>query len=177
MKKTAIFILTAILLTCCTKNDDVKVDNNLSLTTISGWPQIDFKTDYTIQVPVEFKGAGMQGFEGNSFFKSSADDKIILESGYSSSLFTFDFGDTLQIPTPKSIQVMNKNSRLITLDKTELVYQNSDIIGIFYYSNIAVSRGRLYWKDTNLFRQALEVDFQLSELETVNKIIETIKRK
>ena len=68
MKKTAIFILTAILFTCCTKNDDVKVDNYLSLTTISGWPQIDFKTDYTIQVPVEFKGAGMQGFEGNSFF-------------------------------------------------------------------------------------------------------------
>jgi len=177
MKKTAIFILTVFVLTCCTKNDDVKIENSFSLTTISGWSKIDFKTEYTIQVPLEFKGVGLQGFEGNSFYISSADDKIILQSGYSNSLYTFDFGDTLKDPSPKSIQVMNNNSKLITLDKTELFCQNSDIIGVFYYSNSDISRGRLFWKETNLFRQALEVDFYLSELETVNKIIETIKRK
>jgi len=177
MNKILIFILTFFLLASCKRNEEVKYDNCLSLTTIAGWSTIDFKTDYTIQVPVEFKGGGLQGFEGQSFSKTSADDRIILESGYSNSLYTFDFGDILQSPAPKSIQVLNNHSKLITLDKTELFCKNSDIIGIFYYSNIDISKGRLFWKDTNLYRQALEVDFYLSELETVNKIIETIKRK
>jgi hypothetical protein len=177
MKKISMLILIIFLLINCRKTEEVKNNNCLSLTTITGWEKIDFKTDYTIQVPVEFKGDGLQGFEGNSFYKSSADDKIKLSSGYSNSLFTFDFGDTLQNPAPKSIQVMNNFSKLITLDKTEIFCQNSETIGVFYYSNIDISRGRLYWKDTNPYRQALEVDFYLSQLETVNKIIETIKRR
>ena len=46
-----------------------------------------------------------------------------------------------------------------------------------YYSNADISRGRLYWKDGNVFKDALEIDFNLSELSTVNKIIQTIKEK
>ena len=177
MKKIPIIILTIFLLTSCTKNEEVNNDNRLNLTTISGWTTIDFKTDYTIQVPTDFIGGGLQGFEGNSFYKSSADNKILLESGYSNNLFTFDFGETLQNPAPKSIQLINKLSKLITLDKIEFFCQNSDTLGVFYYANIPISNGRLFWKNTNQYRQALEVDFSLAELETVNKIIETIKRR
>src|ERR1035437_8741056 len=91
MNKTLIFFSLVFLLISCKKSDN----EDFYLTTIYSWTKIDFKTNYTIQVPQEFIGYGMGGFEGNSFYKSSADNKIKLSSGYCNSLFCFDFGDSL----------------------------------------------------------------------------------
>ena len=48
-------------------------------------------------------------------------------------------------------------------------------MGIFYFSKIDLASGRLYWKDNGVYKQALEVQFDLAELDTINQIIETIK--
>ena len=43
--------------------------------------------------------------------------------------------------------------------------------------NSSITKRRLYWKDNGILKDGLEIDFYLSEIETVKKIIETIKRK
>lgn len=177
MKKISIFCLIIFLLINCRKNDESDFVNDLNLTTIPGWRTIDFKTNYTIQVPEGFLGLGMTGFEGNTFYKSSADRKFVIFYGYSNSLFCSDFGDTLPNPVPRSVQARNFSSQLLTLDHSENFYQDSQIIGVLYYLNADHSWGRLFWKDGDIFKDALEIDFNLTELETVNKIIQSIKRK
>lgn len=167
MKKISLFFLIIFLLTNCRKNHEE-----------TDWKTIDFKYNYTIQVPVGFTGGVQPGFEGNSFYAASADKKIQLYSGYGYALGVNDFGDALQNPVPQNIQVTDyTNSKLITLDKIENFYQGSQIIGILFYFNDNNSWGRLYWKDDNVFKDALEIDFNLTDLETVNKIIQSIKRK
>ena len=172
------FFLFILCLTSCKKDD--KKDNTIcnNLTTFPGWTTIDFKTNYTIQVPEGFEGVGMTGFEGYSFFKNSKDNKISLSYFYCGSLSCMDFGDALPDSIPKSIQIMSDFDMLFTLNKTECFCQNSATIGILYYSNNSdITKGRLYWKDNGTLKQALELQFYLSEIETVKEIIESIKRK
>lgn len=177
MKKISIFCLIIFLLINCRKNDESDFVNDLNLTTIPGWPTIDFKTNYTIQVPEAFSGGVQPGFEGNSFYAYSTDKKIQLNSGYGWALGVNDFGEKLGNPQPKSIQVITNLSTTVILDQIEYFKQITDTAGIFYYSKSGASRGRLYWRDNGVLKDALEIDFNLTELETVNKIIQSIKRK
>jgi hypothetical protein len=165
MKKLILFTAIFTFLIACENNSD------------NSWVKIDFKSNYTIQIPEGFVGLGMNGFEGNTFSKHSTDNKINLTYAYCNGLFCSDFGDPLTNPAPVSIQVMNNYSQLITLDKIKYFYQNSDTTGVLYYSNNDIAIGRLFWKDDNILKTALEIDFNYSEIETVDKIIKTIERK
>src|ERR1035437_9276569 len=100
MKKISIFFLIIFSLLNCTKNDEGENVNDFNLTTIAGWSTIDFKTNYTIQVPAAFVGLGLTGFEGKSFYKTSANNTIKLYGGYNTALIAIDFGDTLPNPVP-----------------------------------------------------------------------------
>jgi hypothetical protein len=173
MKKLILITSFFTFLIACEKNSD----NGYNLTSIDGWTTINFKSNYTIQIPDGFEGIGMAGFEGNTFSKFSADNKINLFYGYCNDLFCNDFGDPLANPVPNSLQVSTNSAVLITLNKREYFYQNSEVVGVLYYSDNEISRGRLFWKDSSTLKAALEIDFNLSEIETVNKIIETIKTK
>jgi len=173
MKKVITFFLLSSLLISCKKSDN----DDFNISSINGWATIDFKTNYTIQIPVGYVGYGMGGFEGNTFYKSSADSKIKLSYGYCNSLFCFDFGDTLRNPIPTNVQVQNNYSKIVTLNQIEYFRQNSEIIGIFYYAKSDTANGSLYWKDNGKYRDALEVEFDIAKLDIVNKIIGTIKRK
>jgi hypothetical protein len=178
MKKIISFFLFILLLTNCSKDDDTANVNINKLTTFPGWTTINFKTNYTIQVPEGFEGVGMTGFEGNMFFKSSKDNKIVLSYSYCGPLFCNDFGDTLSNQIPKSVQVMGDFDMLITLSKIEYFCQNSETVGILYYSNNGdITKGRLYWKDNGTLKQALELQFYISEIQTVRGVAESIKRK
>jgi hypothetical protein len=161
----------------CKKNDNVGDTNYFELTSDDGWRTISFKTNYTIQVPSGFTGGILVGFEGNSFFVSSEDNKTQLSFGYSNSLAILDFGDTLKDPIPTSIQIANNFSKLITLNQIEYLRQNTETIGILSYLKSDTSYGRLYWKDKGKLKDALEIEYNITKLDTVNKIIETIKEK
>ncbi len=179
---TAILIII-ILITNCKKDNSIENAACNNMTTIDSWTTISFKTNYTIQVPFGFKGLGMYGFEGNTFSKFSNDTTIILEYGYCNDLFCNDFGDTLQTTIPLSIKVKDNSNNLITLDKIQRFCQNAETIGVLYYSNDSMSNSKLYWngriylKDNGLFKQAMQIKFPESGLETVNEIIETIKSR
>ena len=119
----------------------------------------------------------------NTFFKFSNDTTILLDYGYSNGLFCFDFGDTLQTIMPASIIVKDNSLNIIKLDNIQKFCQNSETVGVLYYSTDTVSNSklywnsRLYWKDNALFKQAMQIKFPASELEIVKEIIETIKAK
>jgi hypothetical protein len=176
MKKILMISLLIFLLIDCAKND--YKDNIYYLTSMSHWTTIDFKTNYTIQVPVGFVGEGLGGFEGNTFYKYSLDNKIQLSAGYCNSLYCDDFGDPLKDSLPATIQITNNYSKRVTLNQIEYFQQNSGgqnsgTIGVFYYSKNDTANGRLYWKDNGTLKDALEVEFYKEKLETVFNIIPT----
>jgi hypothetical protein len=170
---SAIFCL---LLSCKKSPEKSETPGCYTLTQIDGWPKINFKSNYTIQVPNEFEGLGMMGFEGNTFSKHSPDYKIYLDYGYcGNGLFCFDFGDPLAHPAPDYIQILTKLRLSVTTNKIKYFCQNSDTVGLLYYIDNDNANGRLFWKDNNIFKAALNVDFSLTEITTVNKIIGSIK--
>jgi hypothetical protein len=182
-KNIVAIIISILLVTSCKKDNNIENAACNNLTTIDGWTTINFKRNYTIQVPSGFEGIGMAGFEGNTFFKFSNDTTIVLTYGYCNDLFCFDFGDTLQNIIPASIKVKDNSNNLITLDKIQRFCQNAETIGVLYYSNASIPNSklywnsRLYWKDNGLFKQALVIKFPASGLETTKEIIESIKSK
>ena len=182
-RKTIAIFISIISITYCKKDNVIENTVCNNMTTIDSWTTISFKTNYTIQIPSGFKGLGMAGFEGNTFSKFSNDTTIILEYGYCNDLFCNDFGDTLQTTVPLNIKVKDNSNNLITLDKIQRFCQNAETIGILYYSNDTISNSklywnsRLYWKDNGLFKQAMQIKFPASELETAKGIVETLKSK
>jgi|GEM_PF-3339806 len=181
--KIIAILIPIISITYCKKDNSIENAECNNLTTVDSWTTINFKTNYTIQVPSGFKGLGMTGFEGNTFFKFSNDSTINLTYAYCNELFCNDFGDTLPTIIPASIKVKDNSENLISLDKIQRFCQNTETIGVLYYSNDTISNSklywnsRLYWKDNGLFKQAMQIKFPASELETVTEIIETIKTK
>jgi hypothetical protein len=181
--KIIAILIPIISIAYCKKDNSIENAECNNLTTVESWTTINFKTNYTMQVPSGFKGSGMDGFEGNTFFKFSNDTTIILEYGYCNDLFCNDFGDTLPTIIPVSIIVKDNSNNLIRLDKIQRFCQNAETIGVLYYSNDSISNrklywnGRLYWKDNGLFKQAMQIKFPASEFETAKGIIETIKSK
>ena len=181
-KIISLLIIIAFSFGCKKENViDSSVCNNMA--TIDSWITISFKTNYSIQVPSDFKGLGMAGFEGNTFSKFSNDTTIILEYGYCNDLFCNDFGDTLQTTIPLSIKVKDNSNNLITLDKMQRFCQNGETIGILYYTINSNSgsklywNSRLYWVDNGIFKQAMQVKFPASEIDTVTEIIGTIESR
>jgi len=172
-----LFLLFIILLAACEKNDHTENVECFNMASNDDWITINFKTNYTIQVPHEYEGPGMAGFEGNTFVTFSGDGKVYLAYGYCSSLFCYDFGDTIKSPFPKWITIKNSEGDHLVLNRSEKFCNDSNIMGIFYYSNDAISEGRLYWNDNDIFKQSLTVKFDLIELDTIISIIKTIKRK
>lgn len=178
MRNILVLFGIVLLLIGCEETNEEKAQTCQSLTTVADWTTIDFKENYTIQVPEDFIRNGLtHGFEGNTFFKTSPDERIILESYYGTWTRKFDFGPVLPDSIPASEQVRNRKGELINLDHRETFCNDSEIVGYLYYSQEEVCYGQLYWKAENQFQAALLVEFQLSELETVKKIIRTIKIK
>jgi hypothetical protein len=185
MKWDRIFtiLIIIILISNCKKDNSIENAECNNMITIESWTTISFKTNYTIQVPSGFKGLGMAGFEGNTFFKFSNDTTIILEYGYCNDLFCNDFGDTLQTTIPLSIKVKDNSNNLITLDRIQRFCQNAETVGVLYYSHDSISNSklyrnsRLYLKENGVFKQAMQIKFPAAGLETVNEIIETIKSR
>lgn len=178
MKKLILISAVFCFLFSCEKTSEkIYTPGRYTLTQINDWTKINFKTDYTIQVPDGFEGIGMIGFEGNTFSKHSADNKINLDYAYCDGLSCSDFGETLTSPVPDRVQILIYPNSSITTKKITYFIQNSDTVGLFYYSNLDNAMGRLFWKDNNTFRAALNVNFSLTEIATVDKIIGTIKGK
>lgn len=178
MKKILLLFGIVLLLLACDETDEEKTETSQSLTTVANWPVIDFKKDYTIQVPEDYKYNGYSiRFEGNTFLKASADDKIIMESSYGTPTYKYDFGIALPDTVPAQDQIRTRNGEIMLLDHRESFSDNGEIVGYLYYSLWQVCNGQLYWKVDGEFKAALMLEFPPTELGMIKKIISTIKSK
>lgn len=178
MKNIFLLLGIVLLLSACNENKEDKEPTCQSLVSVAEWPVIDFKKDYTIQVPADFKYNGYSiGFEGNTFLKASADDKILLEASFGSGTHFYDFGKILSDTVPAMDQIKTRNGELMLLDQRVSFCNNDEIVGYLYYSQWQVCNGQLYWKADGKFQAALALEFPYTELETIKKIISTIKKK
>lgn len=178
MKNILLFLGIVLFLSACNDKNEDKTPTCQSLTTNNQWPTIDFKKDYTIQVPGDYKYNGYSaGFEGNTFLKASGDDKITLEAAFGTGTHFYDFGNVLSDTVPAQDQLRTHNGELMVLDHRESFCNNDEIVGYLYYSQWQVCNGQLYWKVNDKFQAALVLEFPYTELGTIKKIISTIKIK
>ena len=175
LKKFCLLILFFTLIIIACKKETTNV-NCIALSQNSNWTISDFKNNYTIQFPANYFG-GKDGFEGNIFYKERNDSSIVFSYDYCSPLFCYDFGDTLYQPFPNSINIKVYDSTITLSKQVAFCDSNSLQIAILYYNDEDKSHARLYWKDNGLYRQALEIAFDYSELQEVLDIIKTIKEK
>jgi len=57
----------------------------------------------------------------------------------------------------------------------EFFESDLDTLGILYYSVTYPSIGKVYWKDELLLKAALNIKFPQSKIDTIRRIIATIK--
>jgi hypothetical protein len=150
--------------------------NNLS--TQPTWPVLAFKTDYTIQFPKDYQGAGLTSFEGNLFYKCNSDTSVLMWYSYCDPLHCDDFGDILSHPEAASLIIAVDSSSMV-LDKKIFFCANDAHIGIYYSneSNPQKVVGRLFWKDTTDYREALSVSYTKAKEDDVIEILRTIQKK
>ena len=144
----------------------------------SPWPVWPFKTNYTIQMPATYQGTGLTGFEGNLFSKYNSDSTIVLSYTYCDAISCQDFGDELSQQDATSVLVAVGNSSKI-LDKRICLCDNNGKVGLFFISDNQSDRviGRLFWKDSASYREALTATFTLPRQDEVIEILKTIRKK
>jgi hypothetical protein len=86
----------------------------------------------------------------------------------------------LRQSVPDYITVKDNSGNNVRLDKVLKFCNNSGPAGVLYYSTVnssgnnLYSNGILYWLDNLQYKQALQLSFPETELNTVTRIIETI---
>ncbi len=151
------------------KTDCVNIEQN------SNWATENFKEFYTIQFPEFYEGAGMVGFEGNTFYKNRDNNTIIFSYQYCGPLWCEDYGDTLSYPFPDSIIYPDPTDSPIWLTSSTIFCSDDDIVGILYYSADTISIGIHYMLQGEYYLEGLRISFQHTEYPEVENIIRTIK--
>jgi hypothetical protein len=187
MPKRVLYLILAIALVACkkekteaeteTENPAVGEPASVSMQQNTTWTTIPFKTNYTIQFPLNYTGVGMAGFEGNVFTKRRDDTTVVFKYTFCNGLRCNDFGGTLKSPAPATVEYRNGNL-IVPLDK-RLAFHNADSqrVAILYYVDWDYALGKLYWKENGEFREALDIMFTKARYPEVVEILKTIKRK
>jgi hypothetical protein len=176
MKKQICWLFLIIAIVACKK--DIGNNDRIPLSQNPNWTTIPFKRYYTIQFPGNYVGDGMLGYEGNFFFKGRNDATVDFKYNYCSSTYCLDFGDSIDnFPKPNSIDI-SFNNEVVVLDRKARFFDDSGSgLAILYYNNKANAHGKLYWKDENKFKAALDINYDFSRHQEVLDIIKTIKAK
>jgi hypothetical protein len=164
------------MFTSCQKGKQ-SIENTYQIKQNSTWETEKFKTDYTIQFPAGFTG-GVNGFEGNVFMKNNSTDSTSFTYNYCDSLHCNDFGDTLKTTTNTVIQgLFNFKRDTIQLDQRVNFTKENEIVAIYYHNENSISRGKLFWKDDGVFKEALDVKYRKENNDQVIEIIGSITKK
>jgi hypothetical protein len=131
---------------------------------------------YTIQFPSSFQGCLTIGFEGNFFNKNNPVDSTYLIYNNCSPTYCYDFGTTLINTTQTSVLgVFNYGQDTFLLTQRIEFTRDNELVGIFYHNDEAGSRGKLFWKDGGIFKDALDAGYKKGKLSQVIEIIRTIR--
>jgi hypothetical protein len=175
----SILTLVFTVLVGC-KKENTKGADCFEINPVSTGNPEDFKIinpiKYSIEFPTSFMGGLQRGFEGNLFHKYHLADSIDIRYNNCSGLYCYDFGSVLSDINQLSIQAnMVYGQPPILLDNRIEFRKNNVLIGIFYHSNGATSWGKLFWKDSGEFKDALNAKFKRADLMRIVDIIRTIR--
>jgi hypothetical protein len=176
MQKKIFVTLFVLGLISCRKENLIE-ENCIEISQNLTWKVENFKTEYTIQIPDNYEGAGMVGFEGNVYSKKRIDDKVELSYSFCGALRCQDFGGNLSNPFPQSILTKDKIGKDIVLMKQKVFCTNGKITGIFYSDNLDNAFGKLYLFDNEVFKEALTISYAKTEQLAVEDILKTIRKK
>lgn len=177
MKSIIVIIVVSVLVSGCKKESDALSTPCNELAVHAGWKTITFKSDYYIQVPDGYTGWGMAGLEGNTFWKCNSDSSVILSYDYCDSLHCNDFGGDLSQSDAANVILAVGNSSVI-FDRKVSFCNNQDEVGLFYYKSGLLNDipGRLFWRDSTIYREALTVTFDQIKKDEVISILKTIQK-
>jgi hypothetical protein len=170
----SLVILLTILTSSCDKEDGLEQSDCIEIFKNSNWTTEEFKSNYKIQLPNNYEGTGMVGFEGNIFNKSRVDNKVELTYSFCSPTYCSDFGNVLDINIPNSIIVKDKENNDVTLDSKKEFCLNGNVKGILYYNTKINSTGKYYIKQDSEYLDGLTIYFDNTEYQEVENIIKTI---
>ena len=169
------FLITVIIfcLFSCEKEQLPKNDTN------NEWVTESLNSDYLIQFPSYYIG---EGFNNNVFYKSNPTLDIIVFY-YWWDIFVNNVEDTLYYPLPENISISpyGEASHFLNLENKQLIFSNdSTIIGILYNSNPSISEridGLLLWNESYYFISLTRVQYNETKFDSLEMILETIKKK
>lgn len=145
------------------------------------WIVEDFKTDYSIRFTPDYSG-GMRGFEGVFFTKTKSDSSIALHYAYCGPLWCDDFGDSLQVPLPSSLNIPNYRTLGGTVLATNFhtiyeVCDSTNILGVLYYTDpTGPGLANFYLGDPNTqVKEAVAIEYAAGDLVEVVAILGTIE--
>jgi len=143
------------------------------------WQTIVFKSNYTIQVPPDYRGTGAIGFEGFVFSKYRPDSSVVMSYRYCSPLFCAPFGQTLPAPEPNSVThtFASENKPPLVLDQKGRFCEDGTVVGVFFYNKKEKRFGKLYLKVQDNFKEAVEISYSASRQNEVETILKTIRQK
>lgn len=172
-----LLICCASLITGCHKGSGSAVPDSRELSQHPGWTAEKFKNDYTIQFPSRFEGS-VKGFEGNVFAKQDVADSLYFSYAFCSPTFCSDFGDTLSGADRTTITGVFPYAQAgILLTHRTNFTDSGTLTAIFYYDEASLSDGKLFWKDGDVFKEALNVRYAKAALPEVLEILGTIRTR
>jgi hypothetical protein len=176
MQKKIFVMLFVIGLISCRKENIIE-KNCIEISQNATWKIENFKREYAIQIPDNYEGVGMVGFEGNVYSKKRTDNKVELSYSFCGPLFCNDFGENLSSPFPQSILAKDKTGKDIVLMKQKEFCTSEKVTGVFYSNNLENAFGKFYLSDNEVFKEALTVSYVKTEQLDVEEILRTIRKR
>ncbi len=178
LKLTACAI-TAIVIIACNKSDDntdcVTLEEN------SNWQsEMLIPQTHDIQFPDDYEGLGLTGFEGPIFFKHKPDSSVFFQYSFCGPLFCEPFGVCFDQDFDETEEVPLDwlSSYFDPLDIRQDFCDNGDKLrGMFFHNDRDEASGRYYMLVDTMWKESLQVNFEIAKLEEVKNILATISER
>lgn len=171
-----------ILLVCCIgfsrcASDSAAPVPCLPMATNPVWPTENFKSDMVIQFTRDYQGPGMQGFEGNVFFKERSNKQVTIQYAFCGPLWCTDYGQELSNPNASSIAILDPNGQALVLGLRKNLCDGDVVKGILFYEDQGTIDARLYIKQGSSFQEAALLQYTKPFQAEVESILQTIRSK
>lgn len=167
MKNLTILVLLLSILSCCKPENGDCITMNSNRTFI----EEDFKDGYSISFPADYTGRGL--FKAFSIHFAKESPSAIKFSFLNPGDVNYDFFLD-SIPNPSVPSVIFKD--IVLTQKVDFCQKNKHEMVFFHNNDGPFSKGVLYMKVGEVYREGLEVDFDIVLLSEVVDVLKTIRK-
>lgn len=137
-----------------------------------------FKSDYSIQFPQDYEGAGLLAFESVMFNKRSSTGVEYYYQYLCATDCHIYFGDTLTMPLPSQISFSDYSSiqHEAQLDTRLEFCRDGNLEQVWYYDASNFGKSLVFFKESDYYLEGLIIDFQKENKDEVIEVLKTIKK-